>query len=243
MFRKNGQPAGLETKRLQFTECKLAVSENAVDVMEFSGYGAVFGNVDSYGDVIQKGAFSEYLSDVQSGKQNWPAMLMQHGGWGVSADDYTPVGVYSDLNEDEIGLKTSGQLAPTPRGTEAYTLMKMQPRPAISGLSIGYYVREQEYGGKNDPFDRLIKKIDLVEISIVTFPANDKARIGRVKSGADMTERDFEQLLRDVVGLSKKEAKTVISRGFRQLIVERDAVSQELKDMRAQIERYANIFK
>jgi HK97 family phage prohead protease len=243
MFRKNTQPGGLETKRLQFAECKLAVAENAADVMEFSGYGAVFGNVDSYGDVIQKGAFSDYLADVQSGKQNWPAMLMQHGGWGVSADDYTPVGVYSDLSEDDIGLKTSGQLAPTPRGTEAYTLMKMQPRPAISGLSIGYYVREQQLGGKNDPFDRLIKKIDLVEISIVTFPANDKARIGGVKSARDMNDNEFERALRDVLGLSQKEAKIVISRGFRALRADADAGSQELKQMLAQLERNATIFQ
>ena len=241
--RKTGQHVGIETKRLNFTECKLAIPEAAADVMEFSGYGAAFGNVDSYGDVIEKGAFSAYLADVKAGKQNWPAMLMQHGGWGVSADDYTPVGVYTDLSEDDFGLKTAGQLAPTPRGSEAYALMKMQPRPAISGLSIGYYVREQAYGGKNDNYERLLKQIDLVEISIVTFPANDKARINGVKSAQNFTEREFEKLLRDVVGLSQKEAKTVISRGFRQLLAERDAGSEELKQLAAALERNANIFK
>lgn len=241
--KKNNLPGSLETKRINFAECKLAVIDAATDVMEFSGYGAVFGNVDSYGDVIEKGAFSAYLSDVKSGKQNWPAMLMQHGGWGVSADDFTPVGVYTDLIEDDFGLKTAGNLAATPRGIEAHTLMKMFPRPAISGLSIGYYVREEAYGGKNDNYDRLIKQIDLIEISIVTFPANDKARIGGVKSAQDLTEREFERLLRDVMGFSQKEAKTVISRGFRQLITGRDAGSEELKQLAAAIERNANIFK
>lgn len=240
--RKNGQPAGIETKRINFTECKLAVPEAVADVMEFSGYGAAFGNVDSYGDVIEKGAFSAYLADVKAGKQNWPAMLMQHGGWGVSADDYTPVGVYTDLSEDDFGLKTAGQLAPTPRGSEAYALMKMQPRPAISGLSIGYYVREQAYGGKNDNYERLLKQIDLVEISIVTFPANDKARIGAVKSALDYSEREFEKILRDVVGLSQQEAKTVVSRGFRQLISGREGRSEELKQMAALLEHNETIF-
>jgi len=242
LHKKTAQSAALETKRINFAECKLAVDGTA-DVMEFSGYGAAFGNIDSYGDVIEKGAFSAYLADVQSGKQNWPAMLMQHGGWGVSADDFTPVGVYSDLSEDDFGLKTSGTLAPTPRGTEAYALMKMEPRPAISGLSIGYFVRESAYGGKNDPYDRLIKQIDLIEISIVTFPANDKARIGHVKSAEDFTEREFEKLLRDVVGLSQKEAKTVISRGFRQLVTERDAGSEELKQISALLAHNSTIFK
>lgn len=233
----------LETKRINLSECKLAPSDSAADVMEFSGYGASFGNLDSWGDIIEKGAFSAFLDDVKTGKQNWPAMLMQHGGWGVSADDYTPVGVYTDLKEDEFGLKTTGNLAPTPRGTEAYTLMKMQPRPAISGLSIGYYVREFSFGGKNDPYDRLLKQIDLLEISIVTFPANDKAKINSIKSVYDLNEREFEQFLRDSAGLSRKDAQTVISKGFRALKTGVDSRSEELKQLAKLCECYASIFK
>ena len=170
-------------------------------------------------------------------------MLTQHGGWAVNANDLTPVGVYTDLKEDDFGLKTTGNLAPTPRGNEIHTLMKMQPRPAISGLSIGFYIRDFEYGSKNDPHSRLLKRIDLVEISIVTFPANGKARISDVKSVRDMTDHEFEQTLRDVLGLSQKEAKTVISRGFRALRTDVDAGSEELKQMRKIIERNMSIFK
>jgi HK97 family phage prohead protease len=238
-----GDQPGLETKRIGFSQCKLAPTDPAADTMEFNGYGAVFGNVDSYGDVIEKGAFSQYLADVQSGKQDWPAMLQQHGGWGVSASDFKPVGVYSELKEDDIGLKTTGFLADTTDGNDLYKLMKMQPRPAISGLSIGYYVREQAYGGKNDPYERLLKQIDLVEISIVTFPANGKARIGGVKALADMKDHELERTLRDVLGLSQKEAKTVISRGFRALRTDADAGSEEIKQMAALLERNASIFK
>jgi len=239
---KKQTTGSLETKRINFAECKLAVAETTADLMEFSGYGAAFGNVDSYGDVIEKGAFSAYLADVQSGKQNWPAMLMQHGGWNVTAEDMTPIGVYTDLSEDDFGLKSAGTLAATPRGTDAYTLMKMQPRPAISGLSIGYYVRDSIYGGKSDPYDRLIKQIDLIEISIVTFPANEKARIGNVKSAHGLNEREFEQFLRDS-GMSRKDAQTVISRGFRAIASERDSGSEELKQITALIERNTHIFK
>lgn len=233
----------LETKLIKFTQAKLAPDPENTEAMTFSGYGAAFGNVDSYGDIIQKGAFSAYLADVKSGKQDWPSMLTQHGGWAVSANDLTPVGVYTDLSEDEFGLKTSGNLAPTPRGTEIHTLMKMQPRPAISGLSIGYYPREFEHGGKNDPYSRLLKKIDLVEISIVTFPANGKARINGVKSIQDMTENEFERALRDALGLSRKEAKTVVSRGFRALRSDDDVTSEELKTMKALLERNLPILK
>lgn len=235
--------SALETKRIGVAQCKLAPIDPASTTMEFSGYGAVFGNVDSYGDVIEKGAFSAYLADVKAGRQDWPAMLQQHGGWAISASDLKPVGVYSDLSEDDIGLKTAGILADTADGTDLYKLMKMQPRPAISGLSIGYYVREEAYGGKNDPYERLLKQIDLVEISIVTFPANDKARIGGIKSIRDMTDHQIEQALRDVLGLSQKEAKTAIARGFRALRADADAGSEEIKAMKALIERNTSLFQ
>jgi HK97 family phage prohead protease len=242
--RKNaGDQARLETKRIAVAQCKLAPTDSAADTMEFNGYGAVFGNVDAYGDVIEKGAFSQYLADVKAGLQDWPAMLQQHGGWGVSASDFKPVGVYSELSEDDFGLKSTGILADTTDGKDLYTLMKMQPRPAISGLSIGFYVREEAYGGKNDPYDRLLKRIDLVEISIVTFPANGKARIGGVKSFREMNDHQIEQALRDVLGLSQKEAKTAISRGFRALRADDDAGSEEIKRMQTLLERNAAIFK
>lgn len=210
--------------------------------MEFSGYASVFNNIDSYGDMIAPGAFADFLDDVKAGRQEWPSMLMQHGGWGIGSDDMTPIGVWTDLLEDESGLSAAGKMAETPRGTETYTLMKMTPRPAISGLSIGYYAREFEYGGKNDAFDRLLKKIDLVEISVVTFPANGKARIGSVKSVVDMTEREFERILRDV-GFSQREAKTVISRGFKAIKADGDAGSDELNELRLLIDRNINTLK
>lgn len=233
----------IENKRLKLTECKLAVTETAADTMQFSGYGAVFGNVDAYGDIIEKGAFSAYLDDIKTGKQDWPAMLQQHGGWGINSTDLTPVGVYSELTEDEFGLKTTGILADTTDGIDLYKLMKMQPRPALSGLSIGYYVREFEFGAKTDPFERLIKKIDLVEISLVTFPANAKARISGVKSALEMTDHQLERTLRDVLGLSQKEAKTAIARGFRALRTDADAGSEEIKRMTALLERNAKIYQ
>ncbi|MGZ8927125.1 MAG: hypothetical protein ACXW03_01575, partial [Methylobacter sp.] len=56
------------------------------------------------------------------------------------------------------------------------------------------------------------------------------------------SEREFEKILRDVVGLSQQEAKTVVSRGFRQLIGGRDGRSEELKQMAALLEHNENIF-
>lgn len=179
----------------------------------FTGYGAVFNNVDAYGDVIMPGAFSQYLADAKAGRQPWPAMLSQHGGMGLSVDDMTPVGVWTDLAEDGTGLKATGTLADTPRGSELYALMKMAPRPAIDGLSIGYIPKEWEPRSKPDDPRRRIKRIDLLEISPVTFPANRLARVSSVKSLDDLERlADVESYLREAGGFSRGEAKALIAR-------------------------------
>lgn len=209
-------------------ELKFAADEGA-QAMSFTGYGAVFGNVDSYGDVIEAGAFSKFLADVKAGNQPWPAMLSQHGGWQMSAEDMTPIGVWTDFAEDGHGLKVTGQLADTPRGLEMYKLMKMSPRPAIDGMSICYIAKEWEPRSKPEDPKRKIKRIDLIEVSLVTHPANGKARVASVKS--DWTERDFERLLTRDAGLSRSEALVVINQGFKSLIAMRDAGSSELAEL------------
>jgi len=92
--------------------------------MTFSGYGAVTGNIDAYGDVIAPGAFADTLAQSQK-TGIYPSMLSQHGGAGMSADDMTPVGVWTNLSEDGNGLLVEGKLADTQRGRDLYTLMKM----------------------------------------------------------------------------------------------------------------------
>lgn len=197
--------------------------------MRFSGYGAVFGNVDSYGDVIEQGAFAKTLSEAEKSGR-WPSMLAQHGGWGISSTDMTPIGVWESLKENGTGLKANGILAPTPRGEEIYTLMKMSPRPAIDGLSIGYVAKKFTLGTKKDEPRRLLHEVDLMEISPVTFPANGKARVTAVKSG-DFTERDFERWLMQDAGLTRSESRIVINQGFKSLIAMQDAGSSELAEL------------
>ena len=187
------------------TEFKSDTSSD--DSMTFSGYGAFFNNVDSYGDVILPGAFKDNVARAKKGE--FPAMLSQHG-----MDDYTPVGVFTKIVEDEKGLYVEGKLANTTTGRDLYELMKMTPHPAIKGMSIGYRVTEAEYpSGKSDSkfpkgCYRKIKAADVLEISIVTFPANQKATITSVKS--EFVVRDAEKALREA-GYSANEAKTIIS--------------------------------
>jgi len=119
-------------------------------------------------------------------------MLMQHGGMGVGADDLAPIGVWTELAEDSVGLRVAGKLADTTRGREAYALLKMEPRPAITGLSIGYVTKVSERGTRPDEPRRYLKKLDLLEISLVTFLANPRARVESVKG---ITRREIERML------------------------------------------------
>lgn len=183
-------------KTLDFAFQLKALSESGT----FSGYGSVFGVQDSYGDVVVQGAFADSLA-AQKAAGRMPAMLWQHR----SAE---PLGVYTSMAEDSIGLKVEGQIAmATVRGAEAYALLKLG---AISGLSIGYMPREDSYDKVTGV--TTLKKVDLWEVSLVTFPANDAARVQGVKTIEVIEDlKGAEQYLRDS-GLSRREAVAFIAR-------------------------------
>jgi len=171
------------------------------DTGTFEGYGSVFGVKDSHDEIVAPGAFADSLA-AHKAAGTMPAMLWQHR----SAE---PLGIYTDMAEDNIGLKVYGQLAmKTVRGQEAHELLKMK---ALTGLSIGFMPRE-------DSFDkvtgiRTLKKVDLWEVSPVTFPANDAARIQGVKAIEGMsTLIEIEDYLRQAGGFTRNEAKCLIAR-------------------------------
>lgn len=169
-----------------------AVNEDGL----FSGYGSVFGVVDSYQEVVAAGAFKESLDS------RMPSLLWQHRSG-------EPIGVYTTVKEDNIGLHVEGKLAlKTARGAEAYELLKMG---AISGLSIGFVTREDNYDRVTGV--RTLKKVDLWEVSLVTFPANDSARVANIKSIESIKSlADAETYLREAGGLSKREAVAMLAR-------------------------------
>jgi hypothetical protein len=112
------------------------------------------------------------------------------------------------MKEDDIGLYVEGKLANTERGREVYELLKMKPRPAISGLSIGY--RAKEWTLRSTPTEprRTLKAVDLLECSLVTFPMNGKARVLSVKS--ELNPREIEDGLRDA-GLSRADSVKAVA--------------------------------
>jgi len=203
--------------------------------MMFSGYGSVFGNKDYHGDVVAKGAFRDTLREAKK-SGTWPAMLLQHGSMLGGFDDM-PVGIWTSMKEDDTGLAIEGKLAETSRGKDAYTLLKMKPRPAITGLSIGFRAKKWDLGTKPDEPRRTIRAVDLMEVSLVTMPANPKARVTSVKSIEEIeTIRDFEKFLRDA-GFSNSQAKSIASHGYRpaDLRDEDEAKASVMEAIRANI--------
>lgn len=188
-------------------------ADSVADDGTFTGYGSVFGNVDSYGEIVMPGAFSKSLKDIRDGGDPLP-MLWNH-------NPNEPIGGYTALEEDARGLKVSGfiMVDEVARAREIHALMK---RRVIKGLSIGYYVDEDSKDAKTG--SRLLHKLDLREISPVTFPANVEAEIESVKSaiteiltkGNLPTVKQFEELLREV-GFSKSQAAVVANGGLSKL--------------------------
>jgi hypothetical protein len=131
----------------------------------FSGYASVFSVIDMQGDKVLPGAFHYTLNQWKQ-KKSWPKMLWQH-------NPSQPIGIWHSLKEDQHGLYAKGQLLlDVQQAKEAYSLLKAN---AVNHLSIGFSVIDADYDRAQGC--RLLKKITLHEISLVTFAANNEARI------------------------------------------------------------------
>ncbi len=136
---------------------------------KFSGYASIFNVKDSYNDIILPYAFKKTLLDKNYKKDI--KMLWQH-------KQEEPIGYFEVVREDSLGLYVEGQIMlDLKQGLEAYNLIKSG---AVNGLSIGYMVKDCEY--ENSSNIRKIKEVDLFEISVVTFPANEYSNITYCKN-------------------------------------------------------------
>jgi HK97 family phage prohead protease len=197
----------------------------------FCGYGSVYSVIDQGDDIVMPGTFTKSLADLYI-KNQMPAMLWQHR---VAE----PIGAYTSVKDDESGLFVEGKLAlKTQRGAEAFELMQMK---AISGLSIGFITNDADFNAKTGI--RTIKSADLYEISLVTFPMNDAARVSAVKSISEIGDlTSAENYLRDAGGLSRREAKTFISTLKALSLRKAGDESEELKAIALLLEKRRAIF-
>jgi Escherichia/Staphylococcus phage prohead protease len=177
----------------------------ALSKREFEGHGSTFGNVDLGDDIVMPGAFKRSLAEHRKGGV-LPQMFWMH------RPEQVP-GKWLEMQEDSKGLLVKGVLAETPLGDEMHTLLQMK---AVRGLSIGFRTKDQDFDKDGH---RLLKEVDLWEVSLVSLAMNPLAQVSAMKSRLSSdgeyvpTEREFEQRLREV-GCSRNVARFLIARIF-----------------------------
>lgn len=216
-----------ETLDIQ-AELKAYNGDNEEEKGVFSGYGSIFGNKDLGNDVMVQGAFAK---SIASKGPKGVKLLYQH-------DAKEPIGVFDEIIEDRKGLRVKGRLAMgTQKGREVYELMKMG---AIDGLSIGYRVSPKGADYDERGKRRMLKEVDLMEISAVTFPMNTRARVQAVK-GEQRTVREWEETMRDACGLSRSESKVAANAVFKAL--DQREVGDEQKEVIDSMAKLTKILK
>lgn len=204
-------------KSLSLVECDIKLESNSA---RFSGYASTFGKVDLQGDMIMKGAYSETLR-----KHGMPKMLLQHESSSL------PIGKWMSLKEDDHGLLVEGEFTPgLGRAEETRAALK---HGTVDGLSIGYLLQKGDY--EDGPEGRVIHRVSrLLEISVVTFPADTAARVDLESVKKEQIEqletvRDFERFLRNE-GFNQATAKKLVAK-LRELASgdeeEKDAAEKE----------------
>lgn len=153
----NGMPPQYETKFCRFE------GDIIKDGCDIVGYASLFGTADNGGDIVENGAYDTSLKRLKTAGIK-VKMLWQH-------NPTQPIGVWDAVYEDGKGLMVKGRILPEVQaGREALALLQAG---AIDGLSIGYRtVRSEKKNG-----GRRLLEIELWEVSLVTFPMLNEARV------------------------------------------------------------------
>ena len=195
-----------EIKSLSF---ELKSMQEDEEYFTFDGYASTFGNVDFGDDAIMKGAFLSSLTKNSSVPILWQHQMSE------------PIGKSIELYEDDKGLYIKGKLPKKDTLVSGRIIPQMKVG-SIREMSIGFFTRDSEM----DKGIRLIKEIDLYEVSLVTKAMNPQAIVSGFKSMESI--RDIEQSLKDM-GLSNSEAKTLISK-VKEFSSQRDAEEKSHRD-------------
>jgi uncharacterized protein len=167
----------------------------------FTGYAAVFNNVDLGNDVILPGAFTS----VKTTRDGQVRIAMNH--------DLKKLAGKATFSQDDHGLRVEGQLTlGVGYVRDAYELMKAG---VLDGLSVGFDIPPggSSWEERDNDYVRIIKEAELWEFSLVPFGMNPEALIETVKA---FDIRVFEAQLRGL-GYSQREAKALASGGFKSL--------------------------
>lgn len=175
--RAGGSEKKSDTPTRQYKAVKFNLESSDEKTGEFSGYAAVFGNVDDGYDVIEKGAFAKTIAEDFD---RIKILVLHNGNW-------LPIGKPLELREDDHGLFIRGKISDTSMGRDTMILL----RDGVLGeLSIGYDAVTFDYDSATGI--RTLKEIKLWEVSVVTWAMNEQATIDEVKSMAEALKREAE---------------------------------------------------
>ena len=186
--------------KLKYME--VAVTDFKYDVASgtFTCYGNTKHNIDHAGDRPMDGCYTKSIAKHKT-NNTMPQMLWSHN------PSLLPVGAFSDMEEDNIGLKMTGKLSQTTMGKDIDILAKDK---ALKSFSIGYREIKAEYNSANNSND--LYELDIKEVSWVNFACDENAMLETIKSnigdGELPTKRELQKLLREN-GLSKSEAEKI----------------------------------
>lgn len=173
------------TTKMQFQLEIKQVTESG-DFYMFEGLASTFGNEDLGGDIVQQGAFVDTIADKQREAKviegltldGAPARALLPVLW--QHDQYEPVGSIVEMRETGNGLLVRGALPKGDVQVEGRVVPQMRAG-SIKAMSIGYRPEVVDF---SDGDARILVKIKLFEISLVTFPMNPQAQIASVKMAA-----------------------------------------------------------
>lgn len=154
-----------------------AKAEREDGTLSISFYASVFGNVDSWNDVVVPTAYDNFLKSEDAQRVK---LCYQH-------DVTEVIGVIKSMQVDEVGLLVEAEVLPTAKGKDVALLLKAG---AINEFSIGYYATKYHFENKGEGDVRFLDEVVLYEISPVSHAANPKAVLLDAKSD------DFDSALK-----------------------------------------------
>jgi len=200
---------------LQLVDIRKADDGTQEGIIE--GHASTFGNTDLTGDIILPGAFA---ASIKKKGTKGIKFLLDHN-WEQR------LGIFEEIKEDKKGLFVRGIInLEKEMGRDAFSDAKIG---SLDSFSIGFRIESHKRDTEWDPTQevRTLKKIDLWEASLVTFPANPKARIQRVKALLDAGDfpdvREFERWLTREAGYPRSVAIDIINHGYKHALATRDA--------------------
>lgn len=171
------------------------------EFFHFTGLASTFGNIDRTDDIIEKGAFVESINQMKRENQNLPVL------WQHKID--MPLGIYVEFEENEEGLFVKGRMPKSDTFVSGRVIPQMKVG-SITKMSIGFTIKDSEFETINEESIRVIKKVKLWEVSLVTIPANPKANITDMKAADLKTIKDVSNFLKEK-GLTKNETEHVLA--------------------------------